>query len=427
MKQTIKAIQLLQQIAQTTKNKEKIQLIKQGKDNDAFLYFLNVGFNPFINTHLKQLPDYKSATEEKYITDYRAFRDFINYAVNNNRSNDLLEKFYFFISRCGKEHSIYSKLITKSLKIGISVKTINKALGYEFIPDTTLMKAYDINKLNENLSFPLYVEEKLDGVRCVVIKENRGLKAYTYNGSPLILHFIFDDIDKLPNGVYDGELLSTNRQKTSGIVNQVINENYKNEAELKFNIFDYIKLDDFYNIGNKNKLWERKQALSFMKFDDKPYLKLVKYNYMKNINQVWDIFHKVKSNNGEGVMLKDIDSLYERKRSKSWIKVKAVNSITLKVVNVVGGQGKYENKIGKLVCQTEDGLLNLNVGSGLKDEDRNQQFEYFINRYVEVEYTDAYYLNNEIIVDFPRFKEIRFDKNNADNIDILNLQTKDNK
>ena len=387
------------------------------------MYFLNVGFNPFINTHLKQLPEYNPATEDKYISDYKQLKVFVNYAISHNRSNDLLERFFSFISSCGKEHFIYTKLITKSLKIGISVKTINKALGYEFIPDTTLMKAYDFHKMDiEDLKFPMLLEEKLDGVRCIVLNDIDGIKAYTYNGSVLKLKHIFKDIRELPVGVYDGELLASNRQKTSGIVNQIINGNYKNEEELKFNIFDFIDFNDFYYQKEQKPLWKRKQALLYMNFDDKSYLERVKFKTEKYIDGVWYFYEEIKNKGGEGVMLKDEDSFYERKRSKSWIKVKAVNSITLQVVSVEEGQGKYKNKIGKLICQTSDGLLNLKVGSGLKDEDRDKDFNYFINKYVEVEYTDAYYLDKDLVVDFPRFKEVRVDKNKADDISVLNIK-----
>ena len=387
------------------------------------MYLLNVGFNPFINTHLKQLPEYNPVTEDKYITDYKQLKQFVKYATTRNRSNDLLERFFRFISSCGKEHSIYSKLITKSLKIGISVKTINKALGYEFILDTTLMKAYDIHKMKEeDLKFPIVLEEKLDGVRCIVVNDIDGIKAYTYNGSVLNLKHIFNNIKRLPIGVYDGELLASNRQQTAGIVNQIINENYKNEKELKFNIFDFIEFEDFYYQKEQQPLWKRKQALLNMNFSDKEHLNLVDFVTIDNFNELWYYFDAVKNTGGEGVMLKDIDSFYERKRSKSWIKVKAVNSITLLTVGVEEGQGKYKNKIGKLICQTSDGLVNLKVGSGLKDEDRDKDFDYFINKYVEVEYTDAYYLDNVLVVDFPRFKEVRVDKNKADDISVLNIK-----
>ena len=56
-------------------------------------------------------------------------------------------------------------LLTKSLKIGADAKTVNKALGYEFIPQFNIMlgSKADLNKLPKGDKF---VTEKHDGCRC---------------------------------------------------------------------------------------------------------------------------------------------------------------------------------------------------------------------------------------------------------------------
>ena len=426
MQNTIQAINALNNIKNTTKQTEKIEIIKSQKDNPAFLTFLNIGFSPFINTHLKKLPEYNPASFDKYIQPYTELKTFVDYANSINRSNNLLQKFYEFISSCGKEHKIYSALITKSLKIGISIKLINKAFGYFFIPDTNLMKAYDIHKLKkEEIKFPVFVEEKLDGVRCIVIKEDNKILAYTYNGSSLKLDYIFKEIEQLPDNVYDGELLAGIRQKTAGIVNQIINKNYKSEQELVFNIFDVIDIDDFTDKfpDIKLPLWQRKSEI-YKIFNDKElkYIRIVPHFQAVTLNEVMDYFESIRAKGGEGVMIKNIYSLYQRKRSKNWVKIKGINSITMEVTNIELGEGKYKGQIGKLICQTNDEALVLKVGSGLTDNLRKEKLNFWIGKFIEVEYTDAYYLNNKLVVDFPRFKEIRCDKNKADNISVINIK-----
>lgn len=69
------------------------------------------------------------------------------------------------------------------------------------------MLAHDYNKRGKSITFPCYVQRKLDGVRCVAIP-SRGLFSRNGKQFPHLKH-IRDDIDRLaPNIMFDGELYS---------------------------------------------------------------------------------------------------------------------------------------------------------------------------------------------------------------------------
>ena len=329
----------------------------------------------------------------------------------STRTQQLLDDVKTFLNICGKEAEIYAKIITKSLKIGVSVKTINKALGYEFILNTELMKAYDISKTELKEGKEYLVEEKFDGVRCLIRKQGNKFDAVTFNGKVLNLPHIFYDMLKIPDGFYDGELLASERHETSGIVNKVINENLEDVHKLQFICFDILTEDEF--LGKEKtplcvRLIRRECLMG------KTHIVAPKHFIMRSKKEIYEFFNKVRQQGGEGIMVKYLHSPYERKRSKHWIKIKDVNSMSLRVINVEEGQGKYESKVGKLICQTEDSLLTIKVGSGLSDKDREKDYDYWVGKIVEIEYTDAYYLDEKLIIDFPRFKEIRVDKDRAD-------------
>jgi len=65
---------------------------------------------------------------------------------------------------------------------------------------------------------------------------------------------------------------------------------------------------------------------------------------------------------GEGIMLNTMEGHYEIKRSNSLLKVKYVESMDLKVVDIQEGTGKYEGMMGALVVDYKG--YRVGVGSG---------------------------------------------------------------
>jgi len=103
-------------------------------------------------------------------------------------------------------------------------------------------------------------------------------------------------------------------------------------------------------------------------------------------------------------------------------KFKDVRECDLKVVGYkYGNPGtKYETMLGSLICESEDGLLKVDVGSGYIDEIRKSTNESIIGTIIAVKY-------NQVIKDvdgnhslyLPVFSEFRTDKSVADNLDKI--------
>ena len=77
-------------------------------------------------------------------------------------------------------------------------------------------------------------------------------------------------------------------------------------------------------------------------------------------------------NGYEGIMIKDPESFYECKRSTTWLKLKPVIEISLKVTSYEEGSGRNVGKLGALIAEGEDNgkYFKLNIGSGFSDEQR---------------------------------------------------------
>jgi DNA ligase-1 len=115
----------------------------------------------------------------------------------------------------------------------------------------------------------------------------------------------------------------------------------------------------------------------------------------------------------EGIMIKDIDAVYECKRSHSWLKQKPYIEVSLEITDVEEGTGRNTGRLGALVCSgIDDGrLIRVNVGSGFSDSDRDQFWsgrDSLIGQVVEVR-ADAVTQNQDgsYSLRFPRFLKFR--------------------
>ena len=75
----------------------------------------------------------------------------------------------------------------------------------------------------------------------------------------------------------------------------------------------------------------------------------------------------------EGIMIKDVDAVYECKRSVAWLKLKPYIEVSLTVIAVEEGTGRNVGKLGALICEGEDDgkRIKVNVGSGFSDSNRD--------------------------------------------------------
>lgn len=162
-----------------------------------------------------------------------------------------------------------------------------------------------------------------------------------------------------------------------------------------------------------NKRWE--ELLSRFAGKNEGDFRLVKSKIVNSENEAQDFYQKMIAQGEEGAILKNFDFLWEGKRVRGVGKMKEVIDATLKVVGVEEGTGKNKGKLGALVCESQDGRIKVNVGTGFSDEQR-EMFWSTPPKFADVAY-------NAIIDDkstrqkslfLPRFVKERADKEEAD-------------
>lgn len=97
---------------------------------------------------------------------------------------------------------------------------------------------------------------------------------------------------------------------------------------------------------------------------DKRHVKLVDQYPISTDEMLFEKLEEISARNGEGLMLRKLDSIYRPGRSDDLIKLKKHQDNEAIVVGYTDGKGKYRGMVGALILQMPNGK-EFKVGSGL--------------------------------------------------------------
>lgn len=250
------------------------------------------------------------------------------------------------------------------------------------------------NYINQNV-IDWWMSEKLDGIRAFW----DGEKFISRTGKDILAPNSF--LKKMPKNIrLDGELCAGRGEfsKTCSIVKKTKDvEKYTDDwiNNITYHVFDIFTFESI------NFPFEKRMKLLDENVDTKNgYISIIKQTKIKSIEQMEKELDFIINSNGEGLMLRQPNSIYEQKRSKTLLKVKKFHDMEVKIIGYKNGTGKYKNKVGSFDCITKNGNT-FNCGSGLTDEDRDNPPK--INSFITVKYFE---LSKDGIPRFPVFLRI---------------------
>ena len=214
-------------------------------------------------------------------------------------------------------------------------------------PKVMLLKVYK----DQNIT-GWVMSEKLDGIRAYW----DGKRLYTKNGK--VIHAPKWLIAQYPPFAIDGELWTKRgdfEHIASIVQDKVPGKEWK---EIKHYIFDVPDA--------KGNLFARLNKL-------KPYtnsiIKIIPQIPIKSKKQLQTFFNEVVQKGGEGVVIRNPNTTYERKRSNTILKLKPFLDDECTVVGYTQGKGKLEGFVGALRCKLKNGKI-IKIGSGLTLQQR---------------------------------------------------------
>lgn len=314
------------------------------------------------------------------------------------------------------------KLVTnKDMRCGVSATLFNFVFPGS-IPQFKAMKAQEVPL--KDLKYPLLAQLKYDGVRLIttISGPDRDVTFRTYNGKKVNLPMLEMRLKQahLTNCVLDGEIVYgdgklEDRGSISGAINSAMHGGRIDETDVVYHVFDFLTREQFETQSSKDPYdirWDMLRGV--IKVIDDPSVQLAITNEVHNAEGAQQLFEGCLAMGYEGLILKHKHHLYEFKRSKNWIKAKAIKTADLTCIGIEDGTGKYEGMIGALKCAGKvDGKdVVVKVGSGLTDMDRAIAPSYYFGQSIEIKY-------NSVVQDktteqwslfLPRFVKVRTDK-----------------
>lgn len=412
-------IKIFREIQATSGKNDKQAIIERNKDNELFKKCLVFLLDGNVVTGISKAKINKKVSDITNIS-IDSFEELMEYIKENNTGRDMdLAIVQSFINNQPKEHQeFYRDMATKSLRLGVDEKTVNKAIP-NLIKSWEVQLGSPIDKCKIKNGEWFSLTQKLNGNRCsfykgkLISRQGKEFKGFQH---------IIDDIRQcgLHSFFVDGELI---RKNTDGLTDGenfrlgtgVINSDDKDKSEIELVVFDLFPVSQFddnqmSDLTYKNRIPMLEDLEYQISSEGINNLRVVKRLYAGTDQSQIDKWLQVAvDNDWEGCMLNK-DDYYRCKRVTSLCKIKRFYTMDLRVVDVVEGDGRLKGTLGALVVEFKGNTVN--VGSGYSDEQRAEIWnnrDDIIGRIIEVKYKEITKDKNTGLesLQFPVFVQIR--------------------
>ena len=412
---------ILQDLAANPSRNYKIAKLQEHENNKVLREVVRLALDPFTQFYVRKIPKYEATGSGCLLEAMDKLFELSSRLVTGNAAIQHLAQVLESLSPTNA--MVLERIIAKDLRCGVSTATANEVwMGLIKEYPVMLCSGYE-QKLIDKIKWPAMVQLNMDGMRFNAVVRDGAVEFKTRNGKTIdLLGNIEDEFIELANGmdiVYDGELVVVNkdgilnRQTGNGILNKALKGTISDtEASMvRAIIWDVIPYMYFTTGECPTPYKER-----FSRIKETRKISKVQSYIVENIEDAQAKFKEYYDQGEEGIILKDMNSPWEDKRAKHQIKFKGELECDLKVVGYEEGTGKYIGKLGALICESDDGIIKVKVGSGFNDEDREKIKEQdALGKVVAVKYNARIRSKHEGESLFlPIFVEIREDKNKAD-------------
>lgn len=381
----------------------KEEVLERNRGNVLLKKVFVATFDPYVNYYVNKFrmpPALDSSVDddEQLKTFMEVLRRLSIREVVGNEAKSLVE--ITFQTMTAAQQKWCCRILLKNLRCGVQETTINKIWSKAITKFTvqlaeTLTSHFEKDKgivIDDPLKYPVRVEPKLDGLRCVVVKNKGEVTMFTRNGTVLetlptikaaIESATWDDF------VLDGEVMGSDWNESASVV--MSHKKNKDDSNIIYHVFDAMHLDEWKEQSNGFELNDRVELVQEL-LSGVPHtsqLKQVGGIVAKTQKELLEFYSKSMEEGYEGIMVKDLKSKYSFKRSDSVLKLKPVTTYEGVVVSSYEGRrgSKREGLWGGFEVVLPNGVVTR-VGSGFTDKlkaEINLNEESWIGKVVELE------------------------------------------
>lgn len=416
------AMFLLLELQRESSTLKKQQILRGHKDDEEFKRLLYYALNPLLTYKISE-PTLRRSTPvrtEITLTMCDIFEVCETLAARKALDDATVYQVCAFVQSVPdpEEAELYIKLLSKTLRLGVTAKTVNKVIP-GLIPEWEVQQAYPIDKYPLKPGTWFSLSEKLNGVRATYYNG----QLYARSGVPyeglehITKEFSWDTTNAL---VLDGELTLKDKGELSDneafrVATGIINSDAVDKTVICYTVFDVLPTGEFEKGESEAGYRTRRPALEAVKATlskDSPVRILPVLYSGTDQSKIDTLLEQMVREDKEGLMV-NLDVPYKCKRHNGILKVKRFYTMDLPIIACEEGSGRLAGTLGAFVLQYKGN--EVRVGSGFTDEQRT---EFWAKRndlagtICEVKYKEISYDKNTGAesLQFPVFISLRTDK-----------------
>jgi len=423
----VSILKILDELADDNSRLAKEAILKREVKNNLLRDVFKAAYDPMINYWIAKIPKYGKSRTHSYTVE-EALKELKLLTNRTHTGNSAISHLTAILEEC-EEPEVIERIIGRDLRVGCSDSTANKVWP-GLIPTFDVMLAH---KDTSGIKYPAFAQVKFDGGRCHLMFDGSTATAYSRNGKIIEFCGALDTSARLlmkEGEVWDGEVVfrdangkfldrkTSNGHFNRGVKGTMTPEIAQYATFIAWDIVDFsstLMYADRYDeyIRRWDKLSDVQKSNSN--------IWVAEAKTVKTETEAMEFYNNCIKHGLEGAIIKNIKSVWQPKRTKDLGKMKAEEEADLIVVGWELGTGRNKDRLGNLVCETADGKLQVRVGSGFNDDDRDQPAEYFLDKIVTVKYNQRIQdkKSGKWTLFLPIFIERRLDKDVANKFEEL--------
>lgn len=421
-------VKILESLESNNSRLFKEEILFKHKNDDLLRRVFIASFDPYTNyfiSKFKMPPPLGSGDDNEVVGKFldTIYNELSTRNLTGNAAKQLVVS--LFTDMTGPQQKWCQRILLKNLRCGVSTTTVNKIwpdsiVGFSVQLAETLKTRHEHGIgiiIEDEVTYPIRIEPKLDGLRCIVVKKNGEVVMFTRSGAVLeTLPRIKSIIEKSPwdEFVLDAEVMGADWNETASVAMSY--KRGKDDSNMVLHVFDAMTFDDWRDQDSSLGLCDRvdlaSELVAQIKSDT---VVTVPGKTVNSLQELLVFYNRTMEDGFEGIMLKVLDAKYAFKRSKAVLKMKPVTTYEGVIVgHYLGGVGsKRESLWGGFNVMMPNGVMTR-VGGGYTDVLKAEigiEPDMYIGKIMEVEgqpdplTTDG--LTREGKVRFPVFVRFR--------------------
>lgn len=444
-------LDIILKIKNTASTNSKKDILKENINNKDLERVIKLTLDPLVVSGIKKIPEPISTDNELTLSEsIDALDALYTRSVTGNAARQFIGELLGSVSEDDAE--VLRKIVLKNLDCGIQGKNANDVYGKGFIKDEPYMRCslLDEKTVKNITSFKTHgyavIETKMDGQYLNSTVINNSLLCTSRNGKVYdFLGYKDDDMIRLAKNVqaldsrfstgvvFNGECLIlgddgkvVNRETGNGIIQKAGKDTITDSEAMRvvFVLWDVMPYDAFstgvWEVERQERRELLEKAISTLESE---FVSLVHYRKVTDIGEAFDFNTEMISSGEEGSVLKCESGVWKSHTSPKQLKLKLKMQFDLRIVGFNEGEGKRKGMLGAILLESEDGIIKVGCGTGIKEKDSEWTFQSIWDNRDKLMGTVVMVESNSLTRDkrtgnlsifHPSFQEFRFDKDVAD-------------